>query len=809
METPKSDKVSNEGEDRENIESEPDDEGDEDCQESEDDKNIGRRKKRECPLSHCNSKVVHLPRHLRNVHNWSKEYARTAISRFRLRKKYQFSDEQKAMAGNRKVKKANTERNCKKKPCRKRKLCPLTGCATTTDRLPQHLQRVHKLQRTDAKYKKALSMAKVISSDRPHIFLRRKQERQKDQESDVFNSTAMSLDESGEEIEMVEDESDDYKSDVEEGSCDFNSQASENADIQVEDVSKTLRSFRDWLVSPDGGKKDGKTAKQHVSQLNKVLSVIGEGRLLSSLVDTKKIRDTFLQRYAAEKYHASTIKSYLMSLQHYCSFLLADQPSGVRFDKENVLSLREKLIRWSASYKRENTRRRWEKLEEDRSVLITPDKIREFERSQAAREAVILLGQLCGAHAIQITQEKYTLVRDYLIAQIMIDNANRAGVVTCMTVKEFERATLEGDRYVVRVLHHKTVNTHGPAQVVLTSHLYNYIKVFMQEMRSHLPNVNLLDKQTVFLSWGGKPMESSQMTKALGSIFKKAGVKGPVHHTLYRKSAVSRCHDKHKEISGNLADLMAHREVTAQKYYRVLEKSKSSVKASQKLHGIMRNTEESSEAKQQAQEHPKEVTEDDTTIHDESPMVERIQWTDESLNAIQTLFAKEIDAQNITISCVRQKIQSDPILSKEDPKRVYDRVRAEWRFKSKHDSCDKETANLPEEQETIDNRVGRMFQEKEDDQQSSHSSNIMSPTDTTGKSQGVFAAEQVQTLQRLFQDMINGSPISKPTITATLAKDSFGKSLLEKINLTQIVNRLKYERKQKREKQKTVLKIRI
>ena len=236
----------------------------------------------------------------------------------------------------------------------------------------------------------------------------------------------------------------------------------------------------------------------------------------------------------------------------------------------------------------------------------------------------------------------------------------------------------------------------------------------MQEMRSHLPNVNLLDKKTVFLLWGGKPMESSQMTKALGSIFKKAGVKGPVHHTLYRKSAVSRCHDKHKEISGNLADLMAHREVTAQKYYRVLEKSKSSVKASQKLHGIMRNTEESSEAKQQAQEHPKEVTEDDTTIHDESPMVERIQWTDESLNAIQTLFAKEIDAQNITISCVRQKIQSDPILSKEDPKRVYDRVRAEWRFKSKHDSCDKETANLPEEQETIDNRVGRMFQEKEE-----------------------------------------------------------------------------------------------
>ena len=41
---------------------------------------------------------------------------------------------------------------------------------------------------------------------------------------------------------------------------------------------------------------------------------------------------------------------------------------------------------------------------------------------------------------MEITQAMYTLVRDYLIAQIMIDNANRAGVVAFMTVKEFQRA---------------------------------------------------------------------------------------------------------------------------------------------------------------------------------------------------------------------------------------------------------------------------------------------------------------------------------------------------------------------------------
>ncbi|PFX18261.1 hypothetical protein AWC38_SpisGene17384 [Stylophora pistillata] len=794
--------VSNEGEDSKNAESTAD-ENKEDCQESKDDKITRERQKRVCPFPRCNSKVVHLPRHLRTVHKCSKEYARTAISRFGLRRKYAFADKEKASAGNRKLKKAHTEKRSQKKPCRKMKRCPLTGCMTSTNRLPQHLQKAHKLQRTSPKYNKALSIAKVILRDEPHIFLRMKQESERYQGPDF--ESALSVDGDGKEIKMVEDDtsvgSDDHEADTSEASCDSASQSSDNIDIQGDDVSKTMRAFGDWLLSPDGGKKDRKTAKQHVSQLHKVLSVVGEGVMLSSLLDTKRIGDTFLQRYAAEKYHAATIKSYLLSLQHYCSFLLADQPSGVVFDKEHVLSLREKLKRWSASYNGENNRRRWEKMEEDRNALITPEKIGTFERSQAARDAITLLGQLRGAHAIQITQDKYTLVRDYLIAQIMIDNANRAGVVTCMTVMEFERATLEGDRYVVRVLHHKTVDTHGPAQVVLTSHLYNYIKVFMKEMRSQLPGVTLLEKQTMFLSWCGKPMESSQMTKAFGSIFKKAGVNGPVHHTLYRKSVVSHCHEQHKEISGNLADLMAHREETAQKYYRVFEKSKSSVKASRNVSRIMRN-DTSLEALDGTEDESEEGTGDAKATEVETPLSGRKIWNEERKSTVRTLFAEEIAARNITISCVRQKIQSNPVLCGLVPKRVYDRVRAEWRFNSTPDDLGKETANPLEKEETIDNRVKRMFQVKEDDQQSSASSDILSSSETTAKSRGLFAAEHVQILLHLFQDMINGSPISKQTISATLQNDNAGKSLLSKFTLAQIVNRLKYERSRKERSRK-------
>ena len=142
-------------------------------------------------------------------------------------------------------------------------------------------------------------------------------------------------------------------------------------------------------------------------------------------------------------------------------------------------------------------------MEEDISVLITPEKIAAFNRSQAVREAIILLGKLSGGQYSVMTQADYTLLRDYLISQIMIDNANRAGVVAYMTVQEFQRARPQDDRHVVRVLKHKTVNTHGPAQIVLTNHLYKHLKIFFEKMRSLLPTAGPSEIDAkFFLSWG-------------------------------------------------------------------------------------------------------------------------------------------------------------------------------------------------------------------------------------------------------------------------------------------------------------------
>ena len=49
-------------------------------------KKEGKRAKKPCPVPRRDAKVVHLPKHLRNVHKWTTESSRLALTRFKLRK---------------------------------------------------------------------------------------------------------------------------------------------------------------------------------------------------------------------------------------------------------------------------------------------------------------------------------------------------------------------------------------------------------------------------------------------------------------------------------------------------------------------------------------------------------------------------------------------------------------------------------------------------------------------------------------------------------------------------------------------------
>ena len=254
--------------------------------------------------------------------------------------------------------------------------------------------------------------------------------------------------------------------------------------------------------------------------------------------------------------------------------------------------MRDKVSRWSSVFHQNCAKRHCEKMEEDFHAVITSDQIRQFEASKAARDAVSLLGQLSGAHNIQVTRAQYTLIRDFTLVEISIDNANRAGAITNMTVGEYSRMAKESDEFVVLVKNHKTLSTHGQARIVFSPRLKSWMDVFLREVRLKFASSDSGTDKCVFLSSNG---ESSQINKAIKSVWKKAEVEGAPSSTLFRKSAVSSVHsssDSH-EARGHLADLRAHNVSTATRYYRLQEKSKPSVLPSKHLRQVMLGEDES------------------------------------------------------------------------------------------------------------------------------------------------------------------------------------------------------------------------
>ena len=119
--------------------------------------------------------------------------------------------------------------------------------------------------------------------------------------------------------------------------------------------------------------------------------------------------------------------------------------------------------------------------------------------------------------------------------------------------------------------------------------LLDYLKVFVAEVRS-VVTLNKDDDDVVILSWSGARLASGQISTAIN-----AAIEGHISSTLFRKSAVTAVHTNHQGMKGQLADLMADKESTAQRYYKLHEKQQSCIKAAAVLPSIMRTTNKASE----------------------------------------------------------------------------------------------------------------------------------------------------------------------------------------------------------------------
>lgn len=130
---------------------------------------------------------------------------------------------------------------------------------------------------------------------------------------------------------------------------------------------------------------------------------------------------------------------------------------------------------------------------------------------------------------------------------------------------------------------------------MLSSSVFSYLGLYINELRRHVVESSneeyASNKAHMFLSWNGGKLESGQVFTAINSAWRKGGMQGHVTSTLFCKSAVTNVHTSHTEMKSDLADLMAHKETIAQRFYCLKENEKACLQAANCLSHIMKSSE--------------------------------------------------------------------------------------------------------------------------------------------------------------------------------------------------------------------------
>ena len=169
-----------------------------------------------------------------------------------------------------------------------------------------------------------------------------------------------------------------------------------------------------------------------------------------------------------------------------------------------------------------------------------------------------------------LKEAQFVTVRDFLMLQILTANAQRSGVLACMTVAQFNGVSqLDGD-FVVSVNDHKTDDIYGPAKLVLTQSLYSWLKIYVQLIHPQFVKLSSPEKP-VFISTTGEKLTSGHwsgyysnpkhleqgMTWQGNKCHNLRKIKHFLKHQMAMdqlqqpKAAPSSCQDQHRHLPAN------------------------------------------------------------------------------------------------------------------------------------------------------------------------------------------------------------------------------------------------------------------
>lgn len=348
--------------------------------------------------------VKNSAQHLLLCHKWSNASADAAIGQFGLRRQIQ--------------------KTSQKEDYHTSRICPVEGCYKILKRLLKHLREFRKIENKE-KYRALLDSAvtcnsiqiiRDVDSSPRKVFHNIKSKSLPDGKQKSFSKTSLPAAEqmivpiadNAESDQVTRDFTSMPRRELPVHSVDLiNSKSRSQSPLLFSDsdgsefapdcddientflpneVKELFVKFVAYLQGPDGGNRT--SFEQIVDDVKRIYLIVCANEDLAMFFECQHFCDEYLAKHCKSRENLpGTIEKYLSSVGVFCEFLITERVQLTSVGPEKVVDVKRKLNVWKKSYKKMDKERRFEREIDDHSMLVTPQQLQNYEKSENAVNA--------------------------------------------------------------------------------------------------------------------------------------------------------------------------------------------------------------------------------------------------------------------------------------------------------------------------------------------------------------------------------------------------------------------------------------
>ena len=333
----------------------------------------------------------------------------------------------------------------------------------------------------------------------------------------------------------------------------------------VDSITLLVSKFVAHIGGVNGGMR--KHPESYGLAVKGILEAVGGLRNLTATNVGAKFVAVQIEQKATVVFAGRTVKFKLLALKHFCNFIIFYGTDAPKFLVGHARKIIAMCSTWNASLASRCLEQREARRQSDYDNQLTVEQIRLYRLSDYALRATAILSdpnyKMAGA-------SEFAMPRNHLMCLFNIANANRAGVLTNMTISQVLKALDQQPNnknldLVIAVVKHKTVKSYGAAHICVNEEVSQLVRGYIRLREQLLALCGNVNTDAFFLNIQGRRV--SKIHDSINACFKNLALPGRVCSSKIRKFASTNIRDFAPEACEKAAAHMKHSTRTAAQYY--------------------------------------------------------------------------------------------------------------------------------------------------------------------------------------------------------------------------------------------------